>query len=64
MAFITIADEKGSMVECVIFPKVYERFKSLILKDSLIIVEGHIDTKNDRPVIIAEKLSTISYSNS
>ncbi len=64
MAFVTIADEKGLSVECVIFPKIYERHKSLIMKDSLIILEGRIDTKNDRPVIIAEKISTLTYSPS
>jgi DNA polymerase-3 subunit alpha len=59
MAFISIGDEKGLTVECVIFPKIYDRYRSLINKDSLVVIEGKIDTKNDRPVIIAEKLSTI-----
>lgn len=64
MAFITIGDEKGLTIECVVFPKIYERHRSLITKDALIIMEGHIDTKNDRPVIIAEKISTVKYSPS
>lgn len=64
MAFITIGNEKGIIVECVIFPKIYERHKSLINKDSLVILEGRIDTKNDRPVIIAEKVSTFKFSPS
>ena len=64
MAFITIGDEKGLTIECVIFPKVYERHRNLMHKDSLIIIEGHLDTKNERPVIIAEKISTITYSSS
>ncbi len=59
MAFITIGDEKGITIECVVFPKIYELHKALISKDSLILMEGRIDTKNDRPVIIAEKISTI-----
>ncbi|EKD87016.1 MAG: DNA polymerase III subunit alpha, partial [uncultured bacterium] len=64
MAFITIGDEKGITIECVIFPKVYERHKSLINKDSLVILEGRLDTKNDRPVIIAESISTMRQSAS
>ena len=32
---------------------------NLLTKDVLVIIEGKIDTKNDRPVIIAEKVSTI-----
>jgi DNA polymerase III subunit alpha len=61
MAFITIADEKGSNIEVVVFPKVYERSKSLIGTDMLVLVEGKIDTKNDRPVILAEKISSMKY---
>ncbi|MBI2621711.1 MAG: DNA polymerase III subunit alpha [Candidatus Levybacteria bacterium] len=64
MAFITVGDEKGLTIECVIFPKIYERHKSLMLKDSLVVIEGHVDTKNERPVIIAEKISTMTYSPS
>ncbi len=64
MAFVTIGDEKGIIIECVVFPKIYEKYKAYITKDSLIIMEGHIDTKNDRPVIIAEKISTLKYSPS
>ena len=59
MAFITIGDENGKTIECVVFPKVYERHRSLINKDSLILMEGRIDTKNERPIIIAERISTI-----
>ena len=64
MAFVTIGDEKGLTIECIIFPKIYERYKSLIMKDSLIILEGRIDTKNERPIVIAEKISTLDYSPS
>jgi len=59
MAFITIADEKGSNIEIVVFPKVYEKYKSFIGIDSCVLVEGKIDSKNDRPVILAEKISMI-----
>ena len=59
MAFVTIGDEKGIVVECVIFPKVFEQYKSYIQKDTVIIVEGKVDTKNERPVIIAEKIVTV-----
>lgn len=62
MAFVTIGDEKGKIIECVVFPKVYEQCKHLIEKDSLIIVVGKLDTKNDRPVILAEKITALTYS--
>lgn len=58
MAFITIGNEKGIVVECVIFPKVFEQYKNLLTRDTVIIIEGRIDINNDKSVIIAEKLST------
>ncbi|MDP2585323.1 MAG: OB-fold nucleic acid binding domain-containing protein, partial [Candidatus Levybacteria bacterium] len=61
MAFLLIANEKGQSVECVVFPRVFEQYKSLLIKDSVIIVEGHLDTKNDRPSIIAEKILQVNH---
>lgn len=60
MAFLAIANEKGLSVECVVFPRTFEQYKDLLNKDSVIIIEGHLDTKNDRPTIIAEKISQIN----
>jgi DNA polymerase III subunit alpha len=60
MAFLVIANEKGISVECVVFPRIFEQYKSLLVKDSVIIIEGHLDTKNDRPSIIAEKISQVN----
>lgn len=59
MAFITISDEKGLFVECVVFPRVFDQYKNYLVKDSVIVVNGKIDTKNDKPVIIVEKISPI-----
>ncbi|MBI4096690.1 MAG: DNA polymerase III subunit alpha [Candidatus Levybacteria bacterium] len=60
MAFLVIGNEKGLSVECVVFPRIFEQHKSLLIKDSVILIEGHLDTKNDRPSIIAEKISPIN----
>lgn len=64
MAFLVIGNERGVSVECVVFPRIFEQHKSLLIRDSVIIVEGHLDTKNDRPTIIAEKISQVNLSNS
>lgn len=56
MAFISISNEKGVVVESVVFPKIFERYKGMLNKDSLLLIEGKVDAKNDRPVIIAEKI--------
>lgn len=60
MAFITLSDEKGLVIECVVFPRVFEQYKNYLLKDSVVVIRGRIDTKNDKPVIIAEKISSLS----
>ncbi len=56
MAFIQIGDEYGLSVECVVFPKVFSKYKSLLVKDCVVIIDGHIDTKNDKPTIIVERI--------
>lgn len=56
MAFISLGDEKGITIECVIFPRVFEQYKSLLINDSVIVIEGKLDYKNDKPVIIADRI--------
>lgn len=57
MAFVHLCDENGLFVECIVFPKVFDRYKSMLVTDDVILVEGYIDTKNDKPMIIVEKIS-------
>ena len=57
MAFIQIGDEKGITIECVIFPRVFEEYKSLLVQDTVILIEGKLNMKDDRPVIIVEKIN-------
>lgn len=58
MAFITIADERGISIECVIFPKIFGQYKILLNKDSVVVIEGHIDRKSDKSVVIAERVAS------
>jgi len=64
MAFIVISNEKGQSVECVIFPKIFDEYKDILFKDSVIIIDGHLDTKNDKPSIIVEKISQVNLLSS
>ena len=57
MAFITISNERGINIECIVFPKVFERCKSLLLNDTVIIIEGRLDNKMDKMIIIVETIS-------
>ncbi|HLD01934.1 MAG TPA: DNA polymerase III subunit alpha [Patescibacteria group bacterium] len=56
MAFISLGDEKGITIECVIFPRVFEQYKEYLINDNVIVIEGKLDSKNDKPVVIAEKI--------
>ncbi len=59
MAFISIGNEKGITIECVVFPKVYEQYKNLLVQDSVVLIEGKLDMKDERPVIIVDKISNV-----
>ena len=56
MAFISLADEKGVTIECVIFPRIFELYKHLLVNDNVVIIDGKLDSKEDRPVIIADSI--------
>ncbi len=60
MAFITLSNENGIVIECVVFPKVFDLYKTAITKENVVLVRGKIDSKNDKPVIIAEKINIFS----
>ncbi len=56
MAFITVEDVYGS-IECVLFPKVYERFKDKIEDDAIVVVSGRLQLRDDeKPSIVIDKL--------
>ena len=57
MAFVTVEDLYGS-VECVCFPKVYEKMRSFLEADKVVSVLGKISIDAEKlPVIIADKIT-------
>ncbi len=56
MAFVTLANDRGATTEIVVFPKTYDIYKSLLLPDTVVIIEGKINIKDDKPVILAERV--------
>lgn len=57
MAFATIEDQSGK-VEIVIFPKIYQQTKACWVKDQVVIIEGRIETREERISILVEKAHT------
>ncbi len=64
MAFLVLGNEKGVTIECVVFPKTFNLYKGYLVKDGVIIVEGKLDTKNDKPTILVDKISVTSHFSS
>lgn len=60
MAFITLEDNIGVSIECVIFPKTFERSKSYLAKDAIVVVEGKLDFKEELPVIIVDLIRILN----
>lgn len=52
MAFVTIEDQSGYSIECIVFPTVFEASKGVLAKDSVVVVEGRLEYKDDRSIII------------
>ena len=64
MAFVTIANENGVTLECVIFPRIFDQYRSILNKETVVVINGKIDTKNDKPVIIADRIKIFNNFSS
>jgi len=58
MAFVTIANERGIGIECVVFPKIFALYKDLLITDSVVIIDGRLDERDDKRTIIVDKISS------
>ena len=57
MAFVTVEDLYGT-VECVCFPKVYDKIKSFLEPDRVVSISGKISINDDKaPSIIVDKMA-------
>ncbi|MCR4430020.1 MAG: DNA polymerase III subunit alpha [Tepidanaerobacteraceae bacterium] len=56
MAFLTLEDLTG-MMEIILFPQIYEKYRALIQTDSKVIIKGRVNFKEDEtPKIIADEI--------
>ena len=56
MAFVTVEDLYGS-IECVCFPKIYERMRNFLAEDKVVQLSGKISIEDEKPpVIIVDKI--------
>jgi len=54
MCFASVEDETGS-IEAVVFPSIYEKDGQCFVKDSVVLVSGKIDFKEDKLHLIVDK---------
>ena len=60
MAFVTVEDLYGS-IECVCFPKVYDKIRSFLETDKVVSLSGKISIDEEKaPVIIVDKMTEFS----
>ena len=60
MAFVTVEDLYGS-IECVCFPKVYDKIRNFLETDRVVSVSGKISIDQDKaPVIIVDRMEEFS----
>ncbi|MBQ4638105.1 MAG: DNA polymerase III subunit alpha [Clostridia bacterium] len=59
MAFLTLEDLYGT-IECLIFPKVYQRYSYLLLPNAPIVINGRLSFRDDEePKLIAETITAL-----
>ncbi|KKS02942.1 MAG: polymerase III, alpha subunit protein [Candidatus Curtissbacteria bacterium GW2011_GWA2_41_24] len=58
MCFLKLQDESGS-IEIIVFPRVYEASKHLLLPDQIVVIWGRLEINEDTPILIAEKISSL-----
>ncbi len=58
MAFFTL-DDKFSSIECIVFPKAYEKFSSFIRVDSAVIVNGTVSARDDEVKILVNSIQEL-----
>jgi DNA polymerase III subunit alpha len=62
MAFVTLANERGIAVELVVFPKVFLQYRNLLIKDTVVLIDGRLDRRDDKQTIIVDRIYTPNAS--
>jgi DNA polymerase-3 subunit alpha len=54
MAVVTLEDLHGS-IEAVVFPRVYERSAEVFREDAILVIDGKVDTRSERPQVVVDR---------
>ncbi|WP_299029602.1 DNA polymerase III subunit alpha [uncultured Thermanaerothrix sp.] len=58
MGFVTLEDLQGT-IELVLFPKVWEQYRGLLVRDQVVLVSGTLDLSKDEPVVLVDTLAVL-----
>ena len=59
MAFVTLEDLTGS-IECLVFPKVFERYQSMLKEDETVILKGKLSIREEEsPKLLVDRVTGI-----
>ena len=61
MAFVTINDENSDSIEATIFTAAYEKYHELIEVNKIVIVNGHLETRNNKQSLIINEMEEVKY---
>ena len=63
MAFVTLEDMSGQ-IECLVFPRVYEKYQTLLQEDAAVVISGKISVREEEaPKLLAERVTPITEWN-
>jgi len=54
MAIVTLEDLHGT-IEAVVFPRVYERAAGVFVEDGIVVIDGKVDTRGERPQVVVDR---------
>jgi DNA polymerase-3 subunit alpha len=63
MAFVKAEDTTGS-VDVVVFPKLYQDVKNLLLDGKVVLITGKVDLREDEVSFLVEKMVEVKHDNS
>lgn len=63
MAFLLLTDEGGE-IEAVVFPKTYAQVKSFLIPNSVVIVKGKVEEREDRLSLIIDSIELVGDHSS
>ena len=61
MAFVGIEDMSATL-EVVVFPKVYEKHKHLLVDEQMLVIEGKVDVRDSKVQVLADSITDLSVA--